>query len=72
VATIAEWLESEDDLIRDRITELIHRRRDWAQELIRKKSPGVDHVQEPIRKKSPGVDLAQEPIWKKSPGVDRA
>ena len=25
-ATIAEWLEGEDDLIRDRITELIHRR----------------------------------------------
>jgi len=28
VAIIAEWLEGEDDLIRDRITELIHRRRD--------------------------------------------
>jgi putative DNA primase/helicase len=27
VATLAEWLEGEDDLIRDRITELIHRRR---------------------------------------------
>jgi hypothetical protein len=27
VATLAEWLEREDDLIRDRITELIHRRR---------------------------------------------
>jgi hypothetical protein len=26
VAVIAEWLEGEDDLIRDRITELIHRR----------------------------------------------
>jgi hypothetical protein len=26
VATLAEWLEGEDDLIRDRITELIHRR----------------------------------------------
>jgi hypothetical protein len=28
VATLAKWLEGEDDLIRDRITELIHRRRD--------------------------------------------
>jgi hypothetical protein len=28
VATLAEWLEGEDDLIRDRITQLIHRRRD--------------------------------------------
>jgi putative DNA primase/helicase len=28
VATLAEWLKGEDDLIRDRITELIHRRRD--------------------------------------------
>jgi len=27
VATLAEWLEGEDDLIRDRITELIHRRK---------------------------------------------
>jgi putative DNA primase/helicase len=27
-ATLAEWLEGEDDLIRDRITELIHRRGD--------------------------------------------
>ena len=27
VATLAEWLEGEDELIRDRITELIHRRR---------------------------------------------
>jgi putative DNA primase/helicase len=27
VATLAEWLQGEDDLIRDRITELIHRRR---------------------------------------------
>jgi putative DNA primase/helicase len=26
VATLAEWLEGEDDLIRDRITQLIHRR----------------------------------------------
>ena len=26
VATLAEWLEGEDDLIRDRITELMHRR----------------------------------------------
>jgi predicted P-loop ATPase len=26
VATLAEWLEGEDDVIRDRITELIHRR----------------------------------------------
>jgi hypothetical protein len=26
-ATLAEWLEGEDELIRDRITELIHRRR---------------------------------------------
>jgi hypothetical protein len=26
VAALAEWLEGEDDLIRDRITELIHRR----------------------------------------------
>jgi hypothetical protein len=26
VATIAEWLEGEDELIRDRITELIHLR----------------------------------------------
>jgi hypothetical protein len=26
VATLAEWLEGEDDLIRDRITKLIHRR----------------------------------------------
>jgi hypothetical protein len=26
-ATIAEWLQGEDDLIRDRITELMHRRR---------------------------------------------
>jgi hypothetical protein len=28
VAIIAEWLQGEDDLIRDRITELMHRRRD--------------------------------------------
>jgi putative DNA primase/helicase len=28
VATIAQWLEGEDELIRDLITELIHRRRD--------------------------------------------
>ena len=28
VATLAEWLQGEDDLIRDRITELMHRRRD--------------------------------------------
>jgi len=28
VATLAEWLQGEDDLVRDRITELIHRRRD--------------------------------------------
>jgi hypothetical protein len=28
VATIAQWLEGKDDLIRDRITELIHRRGD--------------------------------------------
>jgi putative DNA primase/helicase len=28
VATLAEWLEGEDELIRDRITELIHRWRD--------------------------------------------
>jgi len=28
VAIIAEWLQGEDDLIRDRITELIHRRGD--------------------------------------------
>jgi putative DNA primase/helicase len=27
VATLAEWLEGEDDLIRDRITQLIHRRK---------------------------------------------
>jgi putative DNA primase/helicase len=27
VATLAEWLEGEDELIRDRITELIHRRK---------------------------------------------
>jgi hypothetical protein len=27
VATLAEWLEGEDELIRDRITELMHRRR---------------------------------------------
>jgi hypothetical protein len=27
VAIIANWLEGEDDLIRDRINELIHRRR---------------------------------------------
>jgi hypothetical protein len=27
VATITEWLEGEDDLIRDRITELMRRRR---------------------------------------------
>jgi len=25
--TLAKWLQGEDDLIRDRITELIHRRR---------------------------------------------
>jgi len=27
VATLAEWLEGEDGLIRDRITQLIHRRK---------------------------------------------
>jgi hypothetical protein len=30
MTTLAEWLEGEDELIRDRITELIHRRRGWA------------------------------------------
>jgi predicted P-loop ATPase len=30
VATLTEWLEGEDELIHDRITELIHRRGEWA------------------------------------------
>jgi hypothetical protein len=34
VATLAEWLEGEDDLIRDRITQLIHRRKSWALESL--------------------------------------
>jgi hypothetical protein len=30
VRVLVEWLQGEDDLIRDRITELMHRRRGWA------------------------------------------
>jgi hypothetical protein len=41
VATLAEWLEGEDDLIRDRITELIHRRGEWALAFLILKSPLV-------------------------------